>query len=162
MNDFDIWNVIGPILGSIVTFLINAINYSLPHERRSAISFLKGKVWETTWFIGEDKIYVKDIIYFDKHIWFGKIKGHGKMTSPDENGTNREYRYPITFEVSRTNVVTFKYFAQRYPIEGLMGTGCGVFNINGREISGGWTGVVNRDKYNKPVVHGRFLMVLRS
>lgn len=166
MNGFDLWKVIGSlltaVLGSFATLLINAINYSLQYKRRSALSFLKGKEWETTWFVGEDEVYVRDVVTFDKYVWFGKIKGHGKMTSPDTNGTNREYIYPITFEVSRTNVVTFKYFAQRYPIEGLMGTGCGVFSINGREISGGWTGVVNRERFNKPVVHGRFLMVLKS
>lgn len=162
MNFFDIWKVIGPILGYITPHLINAINYSWPQERRSALSFLKGKEWETTWLIGENGDYVKDVVSFDKHIWFGKIKGHGKMTSPDTEKTNREYKYPITFKVSRTNVVTFKYFAQHYPLEGLMGTGCGVFSIDGREISGGWTGTVDQRKYKDPVAHGRFLMVLKS
>lgn len=157
-----LWKVMAPIFGSFATFLLNSIANHWPESRRSALSFLKGKEWETIWYAGEDDIYVKDVVYFPKYVWFGKMNAHGKMTSPDLNGTNREYTYPISIEVSRTNVLTFKYYAQRYPLEGLMGTGCGVFNINGTEISGGWSGTVNREKYQKPVLHGRFVMKIKS
>lgn len=105
-----------------------------------------------------DQIYVKDRIKMGKLIWFGRLKGYGEMTSRSENGTDRTYRYPIFFKVSKTQVLTFVYYAQKYPREKLMGTGCGTFNVNGRELMGGWSGVVNREKYGKDVIHGRFFM----
>lgn len=146
----------------VLALIINAFVNGLPPQMRTATRYLSGKTWETTWFIGDDEVYVRDVVYFAKRFWFGKITGHGIMTSPDEKGTNREYKYPITLQVYPGNNLTFKYFAQRFPAEGLMGTGCGKLNIDARKIDGGWSGTVNQEKYKKSVIYGRFVMELKS
>jgi hypothetical protein len=155
--------IIGAIAGSVTTFLLSALsNHHFFRIRRYPLSYMIGKEWEAEWYHGDDVLYVKDVIHFGKSVWFGSIKAYGEMTSFDDNGTSRVYRYPITFKLSSTKVLTFSYYAQRFPHEQLMGVGCGSFNINGTEISGGWTGVVNPEKYGKNVIHGRLFMKSKS
>jgi hypothetical protein len=153
-NSFNVCDLvialIGALAGAIFTFIGNLLNNIALVRNKNILTFLKGQAWECEWFDDKNELYVRDKIRMNKHIWFGRLKGLGQIES--------SFIYPIYFKVTNNEVVTFVYYAEEFPKQKLMGTGCGTFNANGTVLTGGWSGVVDQERFGKPIMAGRFSM----
>lgn len=94
--------------------------------------------WSANWY-REGKKTLSDKVTFSSWINSTQFEGYGEIKYP-----NKEYKYSIAGEVSRTGrIVVLVYKAERFPTEANIGTACLQLSISAEELEGTWTGFVS-------------------
>ena len=100
---------------------------------------IMGTRWSANWYHEDGTLYVSDKVTFSSWINSHQFDGYGEVTHHD-----KEYKYSITGEVSRTGIVVLVYKAERFPTEANIGTVCLQLSISAQELEGTWTGFGSR------------------
>jgi hypothetical protein len=104
----------------------------------TAYGDLIGTSWSADWYNSDGTIYVSDKVFFERLTGNNQFEGYGKVMHH-----NKEYKYSLTGEVSRTGIIVFIYKAERFPTEANIGTACLQLSIGADELEGAWTGFVS-------------------
>ena|ERR1700676_2472585 len=131
--------ILAALIGLLGVFLASDV---LSSRTRIHFGIEKIKIMNTTWaadFKFEDgSDYTKEVVTFEKWTKNTQFEGHGEVVH-----SGKQYRYPITGEVSPARIVVLDYKAEDFPTEANIGTACLQLNTSGDGLDGFWSGLVS-------------------